>query len=134
MSQSSDEQVLQQLTSFRQYQRDSKRVPHKPLLVLMALGRLDGTGSSAIPWNVAETQLADLITEFGPPSRTGRAQSAAYIPSLAYARTASGQSITKYRMTRCAHCASAARSGTSKRNSRTPYGDDQPARGAAGAL
>jgi putative restriction endonuclease len=78
MSGLSDEQVLERLASFRQYQRDGKRVPHKPLLVLLALGRLDGSGSSTLPWSVAETQLADLIAEFGPPSRTARAQAAAY--------------------------------------------------------
>jgi putative restriction endonuclease len=78
MSGLTDEQVLERLASFRQYQRDGKRVPHKPLLVLLALGRLESSGHSALPWSVAETQLADLVAEFGPPSRTGRAQAAAY--------------------------------------------------------
>ncbi len=53
-------------------------VPHKPLLVLLALGRLAATGSSELPWTEAGARLAELIAEFGPPSRTGRAQSAAY--------------------------------------------------------
>src|SRR5215469_7070377 len=62
----------------RQHQRRGQRSPHKPLLVLLALGRLAATGSSQLPCSQAETELADLIAEFGPPSRTGRAQSAAY--------------------------------------------------------
>lgn len=78
MSELSEAEVLERLTSFRQYQRNGQRVPHKPLLVLLALGRLEGTGSSAVPWTLAETRLADLVAEFGPPSRTGRTQSAAY--------------------------------------------------------
>ena len=78
MSVLSDEEVLDRLATFRQYQQDGKRAPHKPLLVLLALARLEETGTSAVPWSTAETQLADLIAEFGPPSRTGRAQSAAY--------------------------------------------------------
>lgn len=78
MAELTDEEVLERLASFRQYQHDGKRAPHKPLLVLLALGRLDGTGASALPWSEAETRLADLIAEFGPPSRTGRPQSAAY--------------------------------------------------------
>jgi putative restriction endonuclease len=78
MSELSDEEVLARLTTFRQYQQDGQRVPHKPLLVLLALGRLQDTGTSALPWSTAETQLADLIAEFGPPSKTARAQSAAY--------------------------------------------------------
>ena len=71
-------QVLDRFAALRQHQRDGQRSPHKPLLVLLALGRLQGTGSSELPWSAAESQLADLIAEFGPPSRTGRAQSAAY--------------------------------------------------------
>ena len=73
-----DDEVVERLTSFRQYTHNGQRVPHKPLLVLMALGQLDRDGTSAIPWSVAERKLADLITEFGPPSRTTRPQSAAY--------------------------------------------------------
>jgi putative restriction endonuclease len=73
-----DDEVVDRLTSFRQYMLNGQRVPHKPLLVLMALAQLDRSGTSALPWSVAEQQLADLITEFGPPSRTARPQSAAY--------------------------------------------------------
>nr|WP_232806734.1 HNH endonuclease [Geodermatophilus chilensis] len=46
--------------------------------MLLALGRLAETGSSSLPWSVAEDKLADLIQEFGPTSKTPRAQSAAY--------------------------------------------------------
>jgi putative restriction endonuclease len=70
--------VLDRLASLRQHRHDGRRSPHKPLLVLLALGRLARTGSSSLPWEDAEQDLADLIQEFGPPSKTGRAQSAAY--------------------------------------------------------
>jgi putative restriction endonuclease len=72
------EDWVERVSALRQYQHNGKRVPHKPLLVLMALGRLAETGSSELPWSLAEERLADLITEFGPASRTGRRQSAAY--------------------------------------------------------
>jgi putative restriction endonuclease len=72
------EDVLERLTSLRQYQHQGKRVPHKPLLVLLALGQLEATGSSAVSWDLAQDRLADLIAEFGPQTRTGRKQSAAY--------------------------------------------------------
>jgi len=42
------------------------------------MGRLQQTGSSELPWSVAEERVAALIAEFGPASRTGRRQSAAY--------------------------------------------------------
>ena len=50
------EQALERLTSLRQYQHHGKRVPHKPLLVLLALGQLETTGSSAIPWDLAQDE------------------------------------------------------------------------------
>lgn len=71
-------QVLDRLASLRQHQRGGQRSPHKPLLVLLALSRLAETGSSELPWSAAEPLLGGLIAEFGPPSRTSRAQSAAY--------------------------------------------------------
>jgi len=70
--------VLARLGSLHQHRQRGRRSPHKPLLVLLALGRLAATGSSELPWSSAEADLADLIAEFGPPSGTGRAQSAAY--------------------------------------------------------
>ena len=72
------EEALDRLSSLRQHQHDGKRVPHKPLLVLLALGQLQLSGTSEMPWTEVESKLADLIAEFGPPSRTSRRQSAAY--------------------------------------------------------
>lgn len=71
-------ELVAQLLSLRQHQHNGHRSPHKPLLVLLALGRLAATDSSELPWSIAEVALADLIAEFGQASRTGRAQSAAY--------------------------------------------------------
>jgi putative restriction endonuclease len=71
-------EALERLSSLRQHERNGRRAPHKPLLLLLALGRLASTGSSATPWTVAENQLGRLIAEFGPPSKTKPSQSAAY--------------------------------------------------------
>jgi putative restriction endonuclease len=76
---SRDQQHLpERLSALQQHQQDGRRSPQEPLFVLLALGRLATTGTSALPWSEAESQLADLLQEFGPTSRTGRAQSAAY--------------------------------------------------------
>lgn len=69
---------LEEVLRLRQHQKDGVRSPHKPLLVLLALGRLARTGSSEVPWTIARTDLAALIKEFGPPSKTDATQSAAY--------------------------------------------------------
>lgn len=53
----------------RQHQQDGKRSPHKPLLVLLALGQFAQTGSSKLDWSVVEERLGRLLAEFGPPRR-----------------------------------------------------------------
>ncbi|MCX4386482.1 HNH endonuclease [Micromonospora peucetia] len=75
---STRQEVLDRLTSLRLHQQRGRRAPHKPLLVLLALGQLARDGSSELPWSRAQERLSDLIAEFGPASKTGRAQSAAY--------------------------------------------------------
>lgn len=69
---------LERLLALRLHQQNGQRSPHKPLLALVALGRLLASGRSQLPWSVAEGQLADLLAEFGRPSTAPRPQSAAY--------------------------------------------------------
>jgi putative restriction endonuclease len=71
-------EALQRLLDLRLHQQDGRRSPHKPLLALVALGRLLATGSSRLSWSEAEQQLSGLLAEFGRPSRTAPAQGAAY--------------------------------------------------------
>lgn len=72
------ELVLSRLSALRQHQQGGQRAPHKPLLVLLALGRLVRNGTSEIDWSVAERELAELIRDYGRPSTTAPAQRAAY--------------------------------------------------------
>lgn len=72
------DELIARLTSLRQYGSTGIRAPHKPLLVLLALGQLAATGSSSLRFSEVESQLGDLISEYGPTSRTGRRQAAAY--------------------------------------------------------
>lgn len=73
-----ERRILERLLSLRQHQEDGKRSPHKPLLALLALARIDAVGSSLIPWAEAREQLGSLLCEFGPTSTATAAQSAAY--------------------------------------------------------
>lgn len=73
----SEASVVDRLTALRQYQGDGKRAPHKPLLVLLALGQLATTGSSSMPWSVVQERLGALLAEFGTSSSSGTS-SAAY--------------------------------------------------------
>ena len=73
-----EQRILERLLNLRQHQQDGKRSPHKPLLALLALARIDAVGSSAIPWVEARQQLGNLLVEFGPTSTASAPQSAAY--------------------------------------------------------
>lgn len=64
-------ELAKRLLHLRQHQQDGQRSPHKPLLVLLALGTLAETGSSRLEWSEVEVRLADLLEEFGPPRKGG---------------------------------------------------------------
>lgn len=70
--------ALEKLLGLRQHQASGRRSPHKPLLVLLALGRFAGRGNSAVRWDEDHELLGGLIEDFGPPSRTSSKQAAAY--------------------------------------------------------
>lgn len=72
-----EDRVIRQLTSLKQYNQQGKRAPHKPLLLLMAIGQLVASGSSALRFSEVESQLGRLIKEYVPTSTSVR-QTAAY--------------------------------------------------------
>jgi putative restriction endonuclease len=44
--------------------------PHKPLLVLFALGRLQSGSPRLLPFDEGENPLTRLLEEFGPPRKS----------------------------------------------------------------
>lgn len=69
----SEEEVLQVLAQFdtlRQYRIGDKRAPHKPLLILYALGQFEQTGSSALDWADAALPLGRLMKKFSVSHNT----------------------------------------------------------------
>jgi putative restriction endonuclease len=70
--------VLAKLETLHLHRPDGQSSPHKPLLLLLALGLLENNGSSELPWSEAEVALADLITQFAPSSTTAAVQRAAH--------------------------------------------------------
>ena len=57
------------LGNLRVHQRGDRRAPHKPLLVLLALGRVAADHPRLVPFGEVEEQLAGLLRDFGPPGR-----------------------------------------------------------------
>ncbi len=64
---------VRRVTSLNQWRRGGERAPHKPLLLLYALGRLQQTGSSRVAFVDSEAPLGALLEEFGPPRKTSSA-------------------------------------------------------------
>jgi putative restriction endonuclease len=62
--------VLHQFDALNVWSRAGQRAPHKPLLVLYALGRWVRGETGDIPFAEVNRDLAALLQEFGPPRRT----------------------------------------------------------------
>lgn len=64
------EDWLSRVLSIKRWQRDGVRAPHKPLLLLYALGQLQQRGPGDIAYSDVEQRLVDMLRDFGPPRRT----------------------------------------------------------------
>lgn len=65
-----DQAWLDRIGSLNQWRRGGERAPHKPLLLLYALGRLQRLGTASVAFTDAEPDLGRLLDEFGPPRKT----------------------------------------------------------------
>jgi len=65
----SPDEWLERIAGIRQHVRRGQRAPHKPLLLLYAMGRLQRTGSTDVTYVEAEPVLTELLRDFGPPGR-----------------------------------------------------------------
>lgn len=63
---SSRESVLQAFRDISVWSRGDERAPHKPLLILLALGRLSRGEPNSFAYDSIDKPLADLLREFGP--------------------------------------------------------------------
>ncbi len=65
------EDWLGRIAGIKQWSQAGVRAPHKPLLILYAIGHLTNHGTSQVTFEESEQPLQDLLTRYGPP-RTGR--------------------------------------------------------------
>lgn len=52
------------------WRRGDQRAPHKPLLLLFALGQYANGAERLIPYEVVDAELEQLLFEFGPPRKS----------------------------------------------------------------
>ncbi|MFC8342635.1 phosphorothioated DNA-binding restriction endonuclease [Streptomyces sp. NPDC057280] len=64
---------LERTAQLRQWSRGGARAPHKPLLLLYALGRFQADADGELRYSAVEEDLARLLAEYGPPHRTSPA-------------------------------------------------------------
>src|ERR1700756_2087553 len=63
------ESILKRFDDLCIWKQGDQRAPHKPLLVLYALGR-GQRGEAEVPFRQAEPDLTALLREFGPPRKS----------------------------------------------------------------
>ena len=61
------ETLKQVINNLRIWQRGDQRAPHKPLLLLYALGRVSRGEPRKMQYELVKDDLKRLLTEFGPP-------------------------------------------------------------------
>ncbi len=62
--------VLKSFDKLNMWGRGDQRAPHKPLLVLYALGRWSRGETTDVPFQQVDPDLTELLKEFGPPRRS----------------------------------------------------------------
>lgn len=61
---------LERAANLRQWSRDGVRAPHKPLLLLYALGRFQADAEDELRYTAVEADLKQLLAEYGPTRGT----------------------------------------------------------------
>ncbi|MEU9195046.1 phosphorothioated DNA-binding restriction endonuclease [Streptomyces hundungensis] len=61
---------LGRVATLRQWSRGGVRAPHKPLLMLYALGRYQADAGAELVYSAVEGDLRRLLVEYGPPRAT----------------------------------------------------------------
>ena len=64
------EEVLDLFRNLKVWKKGDRRAPHKPLLLLYMLGRLQRGETGPVPFDDIDRHLGSLLDEFGPPRKT----------------------------------------------------------------
>jgi putative restriction endonuclease len=60
------QELITRITALNVWKKGDQRAPHKPLLLLLALGRIHTDLPRLIPFDQIETKLTQLLEDFGP--------------------------------------------------------------------
>ena len=59
------ESVLEKFRTLNLWRKDGARAPHKPLLVILAIGQLLRGKGRLLPYSEIDTKLGELLSEYG---------------------------------------------------------------------
>lgn len=62
--------LIERIQDLNVWKRGTTRAPHKPLLVLYALGRIERGEDRLIPYRKVDEDLRRLLIDFGPPRKS----------------------------------------------------------------
>jgi len=65
-----ESKIKAQFASLNTWSRGTERAPHKPLLVLLAIGRCVNENQRQIPFGEIDEPLTELLENFGPPRKS----------------------------------------------------------------
>lgn len=68
------EEIARKFETLKVWQRGDERAPHKPLLVLYAIGQLLRGADRLLPYSEADEKLGNLLREFGPKRQSYQTQ------------------------------------------------------------
>ena len=68
------ESIVHKFENLRLWKRGDQRAPHKPLLVLYAIGKLLQGEDRLLPYSEVDEKLGNLLREFGPKRRNYQTQ------------------------------------------------------------
>jgi len=60
------QELITRITALNVWKKGDQRAPHKPLLLLLALGRIHAELPRLIPFDQIDAKLTQLLQDFGP--------------------------------------------------------------------
>lgn len=63
-------ELLKRTRSLNVWKRGGERAPHKPLLLLLALGRMEGGEARLMSYRDIDEPLKELLEQYGPPRKS----------------------------------------------------------------
>ena len=66
-----EQEILHNFQSLTVWKSGDRRAPHKPFLVLLAIGYMQNEDQRLLPYKKVDPKLNELLTEFGTPRNAG---------------------------------------------------------------